>query len=297
MPIRCVDGRDACAACELFGESVWEMRAPRQPLVVVLRRRATGQSHQRGRSDDLPRAGGSRALAARRATRLPLFGRWLLATAGPRRSWSRSAARLSGRAGRGRRQAAAGPEPEPVLDASRPLQSRVDASVARAAGTSPTGLQLIMRDAIREVLRDRLRCDPSVWLFGEDIEDPKGDVFGVTKGLSTEFPGRVRNSPLTESTIIGSAIGRALAGQRPVAFIQFADFLPLALQPADLRTGHDVLADRGPLERAVDRHDRLRRVSSRPGAVPRPDDGFGDRSHARGWTSSCPRRRRMRPAC
>ena len=65
-------------------------------------------------------------------------------------------------------------------------------------------------------------------LFGEDIEDPKGDVFGVTRGLSTAFPGRVINSPLSESTIVGVSIGRALAGERPVAFLQFADFLPLA---------------------------------------------------------------------
>ena len=54
-------------------------------------------------------------------------------------------------------------------------------------------------------------------------------MFGITRGLSTAFPGRVRNSPLSESTIVGTAIGRALAGGRPVAFLQFADFLPLAL--------------------------------------------------------------------
>jgi 2-oxoisovalerate dehydrogenase E1 component len=83
-----------------------------------------------------------------------------------------------------------------------------------------------MRDAIKEVLRDHLRKDERVLLLGEDIEDPKGDVFGVTRGLSTEFPGRVINSALTESTILGTSMGRALAGQRPVAFIQFADFLP-----------------------------------------------------------------------
>jgi len=53
-------------------------------------------------------------------------------------------------------------------------------------------------------------------------------VFGVTRGLSSAFPGRVVNAPLSESTIVGTAIGRALAGQRPVAFLQFADFLPLA---------------------------------------------------------------------
>ena len=65
-------------------------------------------------------------------------------------------------------------------------------------------------------------------LYGQDIEDPKGDVFGITQGLTEAFAGRVSNSPLSESTIVGLSIGQALAGLRPVAFIQFADFLPLA---------------------------------------------------------------------
>ena len=84
-----------------------------------------------------------------------------------------------------------------------------------------------MREALNRVLRDQLQANRDVHLLGQDIEDPKGDVFGVTKGLSTAFPGRVRNAPLSESTIVGTSIGRALTGQRPVAFIQFADFLPL----------------------------------------------------------------------
>ena len=78
------------------------------------------------------------------------------------------------------------------------------------------------------MLRHRLAADSRVTLFGEDIEDPKGDVFGLTRGLTRAFPGRVFNSPLSESTIVGVSIGRALAGARPVAFIQFADFLPHA---------------------------------------------------------------------
>lgn len=88
--------------------------------------------------------------------------------------------------------------------------------------------RLTMREAINAVLRHRLTSDNRVFLFGQDIEDPKGDVFGVTQGLSTAFPNRVKNAPLAESTIVGTCIGRSLAGQRPVAFIQFADFLPLA---------------------------------------------------------------------
>jgi len=87
---------------------------------------------------------------------------------------------------------------------------------------------LTMKDAIKEVLRDHLAGDERVTLYGEDIADPKGDVFGVTKGLTQQFGSRVRNSPLTESTIVGVSVGRALAGERPVCFLQFADFLPIA---------------------------------------------------------------------
>lgn len=87
---------------------------------------------------------------------------------------------------------------------------------------------LTMLEAMREVLRRQLASDPSVSLYGEDIEDPKGDVFGLTRGLTRAFPSQVKNSALTESTILGVSVGRAMAGGRPVAFIQFADFLPLA---------------------------------------------------------------------
>ena len=124
-------------------------------------------------------------------------------------------------------QAADTDEPPFAVDDIRPIHIELKHPSSEQRGNEgrPT---LTMRDAMREVLRDKLSSDPGVVLFGEDIEDPKGDVFGVTKGLSTAFPGRVCNSPLSESTIVGTSIGRALAGQRPVAFIQFADFLPLA---------------------------------------------------------------------
>jgi 2-oxoisovalerate dehydrogenase E1 component len=120
-------------------------------------------------------------------------------------------------------KARSGSTPSVEFSAKRPLQNVKQEY--RGGDTSGT---LTMLDAIREVLRDRLRTDTRVVLYGEDIEDPKGDVFGLTRSLSTQFPGRVLNSPLSESTIVGTAIGRALAGQRPVAFLQFADFFPLA---------------------------------------------------------------------
>ena len=88
--------------------------------------------------------------------------------------------------------------------------------------------RLTMLEAMRKTFNQQLQNNPDVVILGEDIEDGKGDVFGVTRGLSTRFPQRVINSALSESTIIGLSIGMALAGKKPVAFIQFADFLPCA---------------------------------------------------------------------
>lgn len=120
-----------------------------------------------------------------------------------------------------------GSEPIAMLEAKATLPNELTnpASEREAKGTSKTRT---IRESLCEVLRGLLKTEPNVVLIGQDIEDPKGDVFGVTRGLSTQFPGRVRNAPLSEATILGGAIGRALVGQRPIAFIQFADFLPVA---------------------------------------------------------------------
>lgn len=124
-------------------------------------------------------------------------------------------------------------DPEHCLTASRPLPPELQPGAREylgdlaSGGDSASGADgITMIDAMRRVLHDKLANDERVTLLGQDIEDPKGDVFGVTKGLSTAFPGRVVNAALSESTIIGSSIGRAMAGGRPVGFIQFADFLP-----------------------------------------------------------------------
>jgi 2-oxoisovalerate dehydrogenase E1 component len=82
--------------------------------------------------------------------------------------------------------------------------------------------------AIRESLRRNMRRDPRIFLLGEDIESPYGGAFKVTKGLSAEFPGRVRNTPISEATIVGMGNGLALGGNIPVCEIMFGDFLTLA---------------------------------------------------------------------
>lgn len=79
--------------------------------------------------------------------------------------------------------------------------------------------------AINTTFRKALENDPKVVFFGEDIEDPKGGVFGLTKGLSEAFPNQVFNSPLAEATVMGVAIGMAAYGMKPVFELQFIDFI------------------------------------------------------------------------
>lgn len=79
--------------------------------------------------------------------------------------------------------------------------------------------------ALNKTFAEGLAQFPDLMMFGEDIADPKGGVFGLTKGLSTRFPDRVLNSPLAEATIVGTAAGLAATGHRPVFEIQFIDFL------------------------------------------------------------------------
>ncbi len=121
-----------------------------------------------------------------------------------------------------------GSEPEPTFVAERPLPPELEATSPEYRGNQTSEKRLSMLEAMRNVFRHQLSTNENVCLLGEDIEDKKGDVFGVTKGLSTDFPGRVENSPLSESTILGITTGMALAGKQPVAFIQFADFMPPA---------------------------------------------------------------------
>ncbi len=85
--------------------------------------------------------------------------------------------------------------------------------------------RMTMVGAINTTFRKALENDPKVVFFGEDIEDPKGGVFGLTKGLSDSFPNQVFNSPLAEATIMGCAVGLAAYGWRPVFELQFVDFM------------------------------------------------------------------------
>ena len=86
--------------------------------------------------------------------------------------------------------------------------------------------KIVMVDAINHALSEEMERNNKMVMFGEDIADPKGGVFTATRGLTNKFgKKRVFNSPLAEASIVGTAIGMACSGWKPVIEIQFADYI------------------------------------------------------------------------
>lgn len=115
---------------------------------------------------------------------------------------------------------------EPAPDPGRVLDHLYGPQIGHAPLLlEPAEAGVTMVEAINQTLHAGLEQFDSIVCFGEDIEDPKGGVFGLTKGLSSRFPARVTNSPLAEATIVGTAVGLATTGYRPVFEIQFIDYI------------------------------------------------------------------------
>jgi acetoin:2,6-dichlorophenolindophenol oxidoreductase subunit beta len=83
--------------------------------------------------------------------------------------------------------------------------------------------QLTYGEAVRAALRRCLTELPETLLYGEDVAKP-GGVFGVTRGLHRDFGNRVFDTPISESAILGSAVGAAMLGRRPIVEIMWIDF-------------------------------------------------------------------------
>ncbi len=226
LPIHRMDGRDVLASSEALGPVIAEVRTGRPAIVVMEMERLT--HHTNADDERVYRDSNELQRVRREADPIARLRDALVAAGVPESDLARIETEVEHRVREGADRALATPNPETDREGRPPA-----AVGARAPGPAPgsevaEGSALTMLEAMREVLRRQLASDPAVSLFGEDIEDPKGDVFGLTRGLTRAFPSQVKNSALTESTILGVGVGRAMAGGRPVAFIQFADFLPLA---------------------------------------------------------------------
>ena len=117
------------------------------------------------------------------------------------------------------------PDEETALNHIYSTDPPITESVAK-----PIRDNIVIVDAINHALKEEMLQNNKMVIFGQDIADPKGGVFTATKGLSDEFgTNRVFNSPLAESSIIGTAIGLAVSGYKPVVEIQFGDYIWTAM--------------------------------------------------------------------
>ncbi len=92
------------------------------------------------------------------------------------------------------------------------------------------GREITFRDAVRDAMFEELGRDPSVFLIGEDLRDPWGGAYKTTVNVSAVYGNdRVINTPIAEESIVGAALGAALAGLRPVAELQYLDFVMRAM--------------------------------------------------------------------
>ena len=107
------------------------------------------------------------------------------------------------------------------IEAERVLRERVR--------RDPQMRQIAYSQALVEAMREEMQRDPGVFIMGEDV-GLYGGAYGATRGLWQEFgEWRVLDTPISEATIGGAAVGAAMAGMRPVAEIMYVDFTPLAM--------------------------------------------------------------------
>ena len=113
-------------------------------------------------------------------------------------------------------------DPDVRLSEVRSAEAR-NPTVEQAPPFDPKGRTFL--DAVMLGIGDALRRDPRVFLYGQDVGGNYGNAFLLLRPLLKEFGDRIINSPLAEGAVLGVAVGAALAGQRPIAEIQFNDFV------------------------------------------------------------------------
>lgn len=128
------------------------------------------------------------------------------------------------------------PDPDPAT-ATRHILSE-NPPALEYEKTTPAGEPRVVVDAINDALREEMERNDRVLVYGEDVAGGKGGVFTATRELTDLFgKDRCFNSPLAENSIIGTAVGLAAMGYKPVVEIQFADYIWPAMQPLRNQVG------------------------------------------------------------
>jgi 2-oxoisovalerate dehydrogenase E1 component len=129
-------------------------------------------------------------------------------------------------------QAAEWAEVQPECPANQALAHTVcdDQPWAGVNEPTPSGPPSYLVDALNHTLEQELERNPDTYIFGQDVAHGKGGVFTVTSGLTSKFgKNRVFNTHLAESSIVGVAVGMAARGLKPIAEIQFGDYIWTAM--------------------------------------------------------------------
>ncbi len=220
IPILRVDGTDAVATHRMFGEAVAQVRETGGPQIVIMNIERL-MSHTNADDHTLYRS--EEEIRDMRAHADPILNlaAKLMEAGIPEEELKQIEREINHEIDLAFNVARKAQNAVTEFSAKKPLP----AAMAAKDEQRTDGKDLTMIEAMREVISARLGADPNAYLYGEDLEDPKGDVFGLTRGVGRDFPGQVVNSPLSEATIVGAAIGQALTGKKPVACIQFSDFM------------------------------------------------------------------------
>jgi len=222
LPIHRIDGANAVTAHDAFGAIVSALRDTRGPQLAVFHVERL-ESHTNADDQTMYRSEEEVQHAKENADPCRRLRADLLASGVTEEQITAVENKVRSAIDAAFHTARKGMTPKADLTAKKPLPK----PRAEYRGTEE-GRTLSMLEAMRETLKARLSKDSKTTLLGQDIEDPKGDVFGLTRGLSRTFPNQVQNAALAENTILGVSTGKALAGGHPIAFMQFADFLPVA---------------------------------------------------------------------
>ncbi|WP_228561519.1 alpha-ketoacid dehydrogenase subunit alpha/beta [Catenulispora rubra] len=118
--------------------------------------------------------------------------------------------------------------PEPAVESLYDYVSAPRPAIPEPAPVPADAEIFRSMDAVRLALEHELAADPDVFIAGIDVGDG-GNVFGLTRGLAHAFPGRVRDTPISESAILGAAVGAAMAGMKPVVEVMYMDFIGVCL--------------------------------------------------------------------
>ena len=235
--VREVDGCDPLASLAVLGEATAWCRS-RQGPALVHARVIRPYSHSLSDDETLYRSPAERSQDAQRDPLL-LFSRQLVAEGiASEADLAKLREEVDREVSAATDEALTAPAPEPESATRHVYSETVDpTSAAFASEPQPQGEPKTMVDLLNACLNDEMSRDPRIVVFGQDVADcsreaslsevkGKGGVFKVTHNLQRRHGShRVYNTPLAEANIVGRAIGLAVRGLKPVAEIQFIDYI------------------------------------------------------------------------